>query len=261
MNAIRLPIVKPWIAVAAALLATALLTLSPEQARADHASAPSNVTVSPAPDALTVSWDRVTQPSIGTHIYYYLRYRVKSPQGQWQGDNGTYFRVRDGVSGCNGNRCSFNLSNAHIRSLDNKNQGPYPQLVPGTAYDVQVSTAAGVGFGPAHHRYASPVSAIFGAPAPPDPTVESGPANLRMSWTAPSDNGAEITGYSVRWKRSDAAGWDPFNDTGLIPTLNVTILSLESGVQYDLQARAQNSRGWSPWSAVQTGIPEKVGGL
>lgn len=264
MQTIRRNIGMTRIAIVAALLAAGLFALLPQPAAADHLATPGNVTVTAQPGALLVSWDRVPVTNkYGTKHYYWVRYRTSSPQGEWQGDNGLHFRIRDGASGCNGERCSFSLSNDHISRVSQARQGPYPALVPGTAYDVQVSAAGIIGrYGQAHHQYAAPVSAVFGVPATPDPTVESQPGALTVTWAAVSGNGAEVKAYTVQWKKSADAAWDPQDgDSGLIPTLNTDIVGLEPGAQYDVRVRAQNSRGWSGWSAVRTGTPGRVGGL
>lgn len=282
MQTIRKQIGIRGIVIVAALLAAGLLTLLPESAQAHHLSTPGKVTVTPQDGSLLLSWDRVPVNNVyGRAHSYWVRYRVSSPQGEWKGDNSTMFRIKDGVSvfetggagigsfrdesgGCTDTRCSFNLSNAYITWASQVRQGPYPNLVAGTAYDVQVS-AAGTqwSIGPPHHNYATPVSAVFGAPATPEPTVQTtGRDGVNLSWAAVSDNGAEVAGYSVQWKKSSDTEWDPHNyDSGLIPTTHVGILGLETGTQYGFRVRAQNSRGWSPWSAVVTGVPEDTGGL
>ncbi len=241
-----------------ALLAAGLLALLAQPAQATHLDKPGNVTVTPAPDAFLVSWDRVSGENNwpGTRTRYHLRYRVKSPQGEWNGYSDYHFRIADELQDCNASRCSFNLSNAYIRRVyEYYRRGPYLSLVPGTAYDVQVSARGNdASFGFAHDHESAPVSAVFGAPGTPGaPATETSTAGLVVTWTEPGDNGSEITGYSVQWKKSDEAEWDPHQDSGLISTLNATIANLEVDTLYDVRVRAQNSRGWSNWSAVVSG--------
>ncbi len=249
---------RALLAGALALLAAALLFALPSGvAQASHLEAPGNVTVTPQPDGLLVEWDQVPDRNASRiTTAYHLRYRVKSPQGAWQGNNALVFRIldgREGVTGCSASRCSFNLSNDFIRRASATRWGPYPQLVLGTEYEVQVSARGSrAAFGTGHDQWAAPVSAVPGAPAAPDPTVKSSYTGLTVTWSEPSDNGAEITGYSVQWKKSAESYWDPQYDSGVIPTLSTDIVGLDTGVLYDVRIRAQNSRGWSNWSPVLT---------
>ena len=92
--------------------------------------------------------------------------------------------------------------------------------------------------------------------APDAPTVESDPDDsmvLDLSWVAPNDNGADITDYDLRYKRSseDETHWIDIDFTGTETTHSVD--SLDSNESYDFQVRAQNFTGESDWSPTGTG--------
>ncbi|MCY4030204.1 MAG: fibronectin type III domain-containing protein [Acidobacteria bacterium] len=125
--------------------------------------------------------------------------------------------------------------------------------VPGTGPDIGaiagiVGGAAAMGLGIRQVLAASPPS----APAPP--TVTPGDRRLEVSWTAPSDNGAPIDDYDVQY-RSSGGGWMELSDDGANTNTRATIGGLTNGTQYEVQVRAQNSEGESPWSAGAMGTP------
>ena len=117
--------------------------------------------------------------------------------------------------------------------------------------------------------------------APLAPVVSAEPLNLEVdldvTWAEPGNNDEAITGYQVRFKRSDAAPWPrgtgtcallrqtcvragaaSLNDGVIFPqghARRAWIGGLDAGVQYDVQVRAMNSRGAGPWSATATGTP------
>ncbi|WP_419553815.1 fibronectin type III domain-containing protein [Candidatus Poriferisodalis sp.] len=106
--------------------------------------------------------------------------------------------------------------------------------------------------------------------APGAPTIDratSDGANVHVRWSAPSnDGGADITGYDLRYIRSDGsdgditvdANWTPVDD--LTGDLNHTVEGLTDGVEYDFQVRADNSAGAGSWSeTVNNADPEPPG--
>ncbi len=88
---------------------------------------------------------------------------------------------------------------------------------------------------------------------PPDaPSLSVTPrgGQLSVSWSAPSDNGAAITGYEVRW-RQGSGSWDSRSVGGT----SYMIGSLRNGSQYEVQVRARNSVGPGDWSLPAYGTP------
>ena len=92
---------------------------------------------------------------------------------------------------------------------------------------------------------------------PGAPQVSSAsPAGLAVSWRAPANQGPEITDYDVRYREAGGEFQDAGHDgTGTSATLND--LSPESG--YEVQVRAVNAEGTSPWS--ESGQGETEGAL
>ena len=85
------------------------------------------------------------------------------------------------------------------------------------------------------------------APSQPGaPEVRStGPTGLAISWTAPDNQGPEITDYDVRYR--EAGG--EFQDAELVGAdTSITLNNLKSGTSYEVQVRAVNAEGVSPWS-------------
>ncbi len=126
-------------------------------------------------------------------------------------------------------------------------------LTNGTGYDVQVRAENSVGESPW-----SPTAT--GTPAPPVvpdapglPSVTPADEALAVSWTAPSDGGAAITDYDLQYRQTGGSSWTSWAHTGT--ALSTTITSLTNGTGYDVQVRAENSAGESPWSTTATGTP------
>ncbi len=81
---------------------------------------------------------------------------------------------------------------------------------------------------------------------PGAPVVSSsGPAGLTISWTAPDNQGPEITGYGVRYREADGE----FKDAGYDGTgTSMTLDNMTPGARYEVQVRAISAEGASPWS-------------
>ena len=99
-----------------------------------------------------------------------------------------------------------------------------------------------------------------GTPAPEPPAVPSTPARptltpahgrLGVSWDEPASDGA-ITDYDVRYRRSGEA-WS--YHAGRFPGRRTAITGLTNGTSYEVQVRAGNAVGESPWSASAVGEP------
>ena len=85
------------------------------------------------------------------------------------------------------------------------------------------------------------------APSQPGaPEVRStGPTGLAVSWTAPDNQGPEITDYDVRYR--EAGG--EFQDAEFVGAdTSITLNNLKPGTSYEVQVRAVNAEGASPWS-------------
>ena len=91
----------------------------------------------------------------------------------------------------------------------------------------------------------------FTEPAAPalTATVRSS-TQIDLSWTAPADGGAAITGYDVEYKLATASGWTDAGHTGTSRTDSIT--GLTRATAYQFRVRAVNSEGNGPWSAVRS---------
>ena len=89
--------------------------------------------------------------------------------------------------------------------------------------------------------------------APSAPTVSGAlTTSVSVSWSAPSNTGKPaITSYDLQYRAGDSGDWSegPQNVTGT----STTISSLNSGTSYQVQVRATNDEGESPWSSPGTG--------
>jgi len=88
-------------------------------------------------------------------------------------------------------------------------------------------------------------------PSAPNPSVAFvAPTTLDLSWTAPANGGATITGYELQ-EATNAS----FSDTVTIysgTALSYSRTGRTRGVTYYYRLRAQNSQGWSNWSATDS---------
>ena len=115
---------------------------------------------------------------------------------------------------------------------------------------------------------------VFSGAATPAPgkTLPSAPINLAVApgdtsltvvWDQPANTGGESpTGYDMRYimtseDETDDASWTEQLGawTESSGVRSYTITGLETGVQYDVQVRAENSLGKGSWSATETGTP------
>ena len=118
---------------------------------------------------------------------------------------------------------------------------------------------------------------VFSGAATPAPgkTLPSAPINLAVApgdtsltvvWDLPANTGGESpTGYDVRYIMTSEDETDDANWTEQLGAWtessgvrSYTITGLETGVQYDVQVRAENSVGKGLWSATEAGTPQEA---
>lgn len=87
---------------------------------------------------------------------------------------------------------------------------------------------------------------MLGLPGkPPAPTADSVSTHvINISWTAPSDTGAGVTGYNVQWHVVGKLEKYQKVITGS-RTANLDVIPY---TEYDIQVRAYNGKGYGPWS-------------
>ena len=100
---------------------------------------------------------------------------------------------------------------------------------------------------------------------PSAPTLAEATFNsLKISWTAPTNTGPEISSYDVRYILSSASAADKADDSKWTEVtdawtsgdgdLEYTITGLEQGEGYDIQVLAESDEGMSEWSDTREGM-------
>ena len=83
----------------------------------------------------------------------------------------------------------------------------------------------------------------------------TGQTELTVSWTAPDNQGPEITNYDVQYRDASGEPRDAgYDGTGTFMTLK----GLRVGTTYEVQVRAVNAEGAGPWSDSGQGETEAV---
>ncbi len=91
-------------------------------------------------------------------------------------------------------------------------------------------------------------------PAAPDLKATSH-STLAVNWTAPDNQGPEITDYDLQYREADGE----FKDAGYGGTgISMTLSDLKPETGYEVQVRAINSEGVSPWSESGRGETEEA---
>jgi len=129
-------------------------------------------------------------------------------------------------------------------------------LTSGNEYYFQVRAENQRGEGPWSPSTAHTISSVAQPPdAPVISTTSLEASRYRVGWTEPNNNGAAITSYTARQRRSGVATW--IETTG-ITTLYTDFSGLTRGRTYEVQVRAVNSAGNSPWSTTLETTPQGV---
>ena len=81
---------------------------------------------------------------------------------------------------------------------------------------------------------------------PAAPTVTGGVKAVAVSWTAPANEGPDITGYHVRHRAVGQETWPDAVDVGAVTEHAIT--GLAKGTAYEVQVRASSSEGAGAWS-------------
>ena len=91
-------------------------------------------------------------------------------------------------------------------------------------------------------------------PAAPDLKATSH-STLAVNWTAPDNQGPEITDYDLQYREADGE----FKDVGYGGTgISMTLSDLKPETGYEVQVRAVNAEGVSPWSESGSGETEEA---
>ena len=202
----------------------------------------------PAPSAtsgmrtLTIDWDAPTDIGDSAVTSYDLRYIRSDASGKTDPANWT-----------------------EVAGIGTDDTGTYEitGLRPGVQYDLKVRAANDTGPGPWSDSLVMR-SSLEKPFAPSIDTVSPRDMGLGATWTAPTeDGGSEITSYSIRYVRSDAANeadppWNTFDGVGSEVATGMyeyRLPGLENLVRYTLQILATNRVGDSEWSSPASGTP------
>ncbi|MEM6765357.1 MAG: fibronectin type III domain-containing protein [Bacteroidota bacterium] len=87
--------------------------------------------------------------------------------------------------------------------------------------------------------------------SPPDAVTDlvarGGGGQIALSWSAPADNGASITGYDVEYRQTGAGSWTSASTSSSTTTV---ISGLSNSTSYECRVFAQNSAGTSSASNI-----------
>ena len=125
-------------------------------------------------------------------------------------------------------------------------------LANGTSYQVRVRAKSTVGDGP----WSDSATMIAGTPASPiAPVLSVSNMQVAVAWTAPTDHGAAITDYDVRYRADGTTAWTAWQASKTSTATTATITGLTNDTTYQVQVRAGNSRGEGPWSSSRSATP------
>ena len=126
------------------------------------------------------------------------------------------------------------------------------------AYKVEITATSGAGARQSTKAatFTITVTDVNEAPAKPAaPTVAGIPAQptqLSVSWTAPTNTGKPaITGYQLQYRKGSTGSFTLAS--GTVTGTSTTLRGLTQGTAYQVQVRAKNAEGDSPWSASGSG--------
>ncbi|MDT0213272.1 DUF4082 domain-containing protein [Rothia sp. ARF10] len=133
-------------------------------------------------------------------------------------------------------------------------------LANGTAYTFRVSATNAVGTGPASAESAAVTPTGTTVPAAPTAvTATAGDGSAVVSWTAPSNGGSPVTGYTVT-PYAGSTAQAPVTVSGSPPATTATVTGLTNGTSYTFRVTATNAVGTGPESAASAPVTPVAGG-
>ena len=90
--------------------------------------------------------------------------------------------------------------------------------------------------------------------APAAPTVVRGDSQVAVTWVAPANGGAAITGYSLDYSSNSGTTWTSWSSTLAAGATSDTVTGLTNGTAYVFRVAARNSVGTSAWSASSASV-------
>ncbi len=120
-------------------------------------------------------------------------------------------------------------------------------LTNGTQYTYRVRAYNEIGWGGYSAEKAATPRTVPNAPSAP--TVSPGNGQNKITWSAPTNNGAAVTNYEVFQNGSSI---------GTTTSTTMTKTGLSNGTSYSYTVRAYNAAGWGSQSAAASGVPRTV---
>ncbi len=204
-------------------------------------SAPTDLSAIAQDGEATLSWSASTQGA--GRIGYDLQYRTRG-SGSWT------FVPSGRISG------TSHTIDVLLNDIEYEFQARASNLDPSGVWHVSAWTASVTATPAAASPAATPavpVSPGFAPAVPLAPTLTPGDSELAVAWDAPAANGAAISDYDVRYKRSSDSAWSDHAHTGA--GTETTISGLTNGQLYEVQVRANNRVGGSDWSPSARATP------
>ena len=133
--------------------------------------------------------------------------------------------------------------------------GTVTGLVNGRTYQFRVRAVSSGGAGEASLTASAPV----GVPGPPT-ALAATPlgASVRLTWTAPAQNGGSaITDYAVEFSDDAGESWSTFADA-VSTTASATVTGLTNGTSYWFRVSASNALGTGAPSTHVVAVPWEV---
>lgn len=145
------------------------------------------------------------------------------------------------------------VSSGPVRSMASDGSTTIIGLTPGTTYYVWARSHNALGWGPWGGRKAATTLKV---PDAPSTVVLSsvGQVSVYAKFTANGNGGSPILEYEIGY------GINATTPTNTVPSNGgTTVTGLAPGTKYYFWARARNTVGWGPWSAV-AGTATTIGG-
>lgn len=189
--------------------------------------APTNLVGTHGNTLVDLSWNTPLNDGGNPILYYFVEYKLDSllvPPGSWSG-----------ITGITG------TTTYTVTSLTN-----------GTLYDFRVSAVNSIGIGAHSNIIQVTPSTVPDAPVLTVSSCQN--LSVPLTWTDPSNGGAPITSFTLRYRVSAGPGaWTTI--TGVTGT-SYTVSPLMNTVQYDFQVAAVNLNGSSAYSTpISTATP------
>ena len=137
----------------------------------------------------------------------------------------------------------------HTTNLGTSTSRTFTGLTDGTMYEFQVRARSAVGWSAySMSTTGTPTAspALPDAPAMPTVTAGSARGSLDVSWVEPADNGSAIIDYGLQYRVQGASNWTVM--TAAVPGTSTTLSGMPDNTTYEVQVRARNVNGSSPWS-------------